>query len=179
MYNNIGLQRYQEANIHSLTKEKMIVLLYEKIESDLEEVREAIAAGDTVRINQRVNHSQRIVCELNSALDHEVGGEISANLESLYDYMFHEHLEIIIDKDPCHIDNCLKVLRPLLDSWRRIPAGTSRQAEQDRARGVLHSSGDGPETAIGSDEETKVEAAPVENPLGLVAESRETISLSV
>lgn len=179
MYNNIGLQRYKETNINSLTKEKMIVLLYEKIVSDLEEAREAIAARDTVLMNQRVNHSQRIICELNGALDHEIGGEISRNLESLYDYMFHEHLQLVIDKDAEHIDNCLKVLRPLLDSWRRIPAGAGRQAEQDHARGVLQRAENGPEPALPTDEETKVETAPVGNSLDPVAESLETISLSV
>ena len=36
MYSNLGAQRYREADINSMTKEKMIVLLYEKIISDLE-----------------------------------------------------------------------------------------------------------------------------------------------
>lgn len=179
MYNNIGLQRYKEADVNSMTKEKMIILLYEKMESDLTIARGALAKQDIVLFAQRVNHSQRIVCELRGALDHEIGGEISRNLEALYDYLFHEHLQAIIERDDSHIENCLKVLEPLLDAWRKIPTGTAQRAAQDHARGQLRTGDSGPETASESPEETKGEKARRENGLPTTAESPETISLSV
>ena len=123
------IQRYIEADIKSISPEKMLVLLYEKIAKDLLEARLAIAAHNRIRMADRVTHSQQIITELRNALDHDIGGEISRNLEALYDFMFVEHLEILVDQDPKHIDNCLTVLSPLLEAWRQIPPGATDEAQ--------------------------------------------------
>ena len=41
-----------------------------------------------------------------------VGGEIAANLASLYEYVFHEILKMQVDEDPVHADHCRQVLEP-------------------------------------------------------------------
>ena len=81
----------------------------------------------------RITHSQMIITELRSALDHAIGGEISRNLEALYDYLFVEHLAVLVDQDPRHVDNCLVVLTPLLGAWREIPPGTADEAARLRS----------------------------------------------
>jgi flagellar protein FliS len=88
--------------------------------TDLLKARQAIADGDRITMADRISHSQQIIAELRSALDHEVGGEISRNLESLYDYLFAEHLAVLVDQDPKHVDHCLVVLKPLITAWREI-----------------------------------------------------------
>jgi len=130
----MGIQSYLEADIQSLSQEKLLVLLYEKMAQDLLAARQAIAIRDRVAMNDRLTHSQRIITELHSALDHSAGGEIPANLEALYDYLFAEHLAALVDQDPRHIDNCLTVIKPLLDAWRQIPPGTALEAARARER---------------------------------------------
>lgn len=124
----MGVQSYLEADIKSISREKLLVLLYEKMINDLLEARRAIAAGNRIRMADRVTHSQQIIAELRSALDHSIGGEISRNLEALYDYLFVEHLNVLVDQEPGHLDNCVAVLTPLLAAWRKIPAGTAEEA---------------------------------------------------
>ena len=130
----MGIQRYLEVDVQSLSREKLLVLLYEKMANDLLEARLAIAAGDRVAMAGRITHSQQIITELHTALDHSVGGEISLHLASLYDYLFAEHLSLLVDQDPRHVDNCLVVIAPLLDAWRSIPPGTAEEADRLRAR---------------------------------------------
>ncbi len=146
MYSNLGVQRYRETDINSMSSEKMIVLLYERIATDLQAAGKAIDGGDRIEMAKQVNHAQRIISELRSALDHSIGGEISQNLDSLYDYMFHQTLEVLVDQDPKHLQNCLQVLDPLLDAWRQIPCGTGEKAAQDRARNAMNAQ-NGPENA--------------------------------
>ncbi len=106
-------------------------------------------------MTKRINHSQRIISELRNSLDHSIGGDISRNLEALYDFMFHEHLEMLVDQNPGRAENCIRVITPLLDAWRSIPMGTGEQAARDHARGLLKDPGYsqppegtvGPETA--------------------------------
>ena len=152
MYNNLGVQRYRETDINSMSSEKMIVLLYERIVADLEAARLAIEKGDQIEMTKQVNHSQRIIAELRGALDHSIGGEIAENLESLYSFLFHEHLEILLNRDVLYVDNCINVITPLLDAWRKIPTGTGDKAAQDQTRGLLGSEA-GPDPASEKDED--------------------------
>jgi len=161
MYGNQGVQRYQETNINSISREKMIVMLYERMQADLLGAAKAIGAGDRVEMTRLVNHSQRIVSELRGALDHTIGGEVSRNLETLYDFLFHEHLQVLVDQNADHIQNCLRVLQPLLDAWRQIPSGTGDRAAQDRVTGETTPAG--PENA--SEEKTPPDPDP-EAPAG-------------
>ena len=147
MYSNHGVQRYRETDISSMSSEKMIVLLYERLVTDLESARKALLEKNRSEFAKQINHSQRIISELRGALDHSIGGEISQNLESLYSFMFHEQLELLLDHKVDHIDNCLKVISPLLEAWRQIPTGTGDKAAQEKAR-----SSTGPKSASGTPE---------------------------
>ena len=133
MYNNHGVQRYRETDINSMSKEKMIVLLYEKMQSDLLLAQRALRNEDRVEMTKKINHSQRIVSELRGALDHSIGGEVSQNLDNLYDFMFHQHLEVLVDLNEVHIVNCLRVIEPLVEAWRQIPPGTAENAARENA----------------------------------------------
>lgn len=133
MYNQYGAQRYRETDINSISKEKMIVLLYERMQIDLMGAQKALENNDRIEMTKKINHSQRIVSELRGALNHDIGGDVSRNLESLYDFMFHEHLEVLVDQKISHIENCLKVIAPLLDAWRQIPAGSGDKVAQEMA----------------------------------------------
>jgi flagellar protein FliS len=93
MYDPPSIRRYQEADVNSMGKEKMIILLYEKMITCFQQAEKALERDDRVAMASRVNLAQRIVTELRNALDHEIGGEIAANLESIYDYIFHENLQ--------------------------------------------------------------------------------------
>jgi flagellar protein FliS len=135
MYGNQGVQRYRDTALGTMTREKMVVLLYEKAISDLEDAIRAIETDDRLRYTQRINHSQRIVAELRGALDHNVGGEISRNLEALYDFLFQQHLRLLVERDPQLVRSCIQVLRPLLEAWRQIPNGTAETAARERSHG--------------------------------------------
>lgn len=142
MYGNQGVRRYRETDLGTMTREKMVVLLYEKMVSDLEDAVRALERNDRAAFTQRVNHSQRIVTELRGALDHAAGGDIARNLEAIYDFLFREHLSLLVDREPRRARACIEVLRPLLEAWRQVPNGTGEAAARDRARG-----GTGPEPA--------------------------------
>ena len=135
MYGNQGVRRYRETDLGTMTREKMVVLLYEKMISDLEEAKRALKDGQRAHFIQRVNHSQRIVAELRGALDQRVGGDIARNLEAIYDFLFREHLSLLIDREPARAQTCIDILRPLLEAWRQIPNGTADAAARAAAAG--------------------------------------------
>jgi flagellar secretion chaperone FliS len=125
------LRAYREADLTSIGKEKMVVLLYEKMLEHYRAAEQAAQTDDRVQMTSHLSKGQRIAIELRNALDHEVGGEIARSLSSLYDFVFQESLAMLVDRAPAHAANCVRVLEPLLAAWRQIPPGTAeRMARQ-------------------------------------------------
>jgi flagellar protein FliS len=141
-YSNQGALKYREADLGSMSPEKMVVLLYERILRDLEEGANALAAGDRRAFNDAVVHAQNIVSELRNALNHEIGGEITGNLDSLYDFIFQELLTALADQQELHLTTCRDVLSPLLGAWRQVPAGAGDEEIRRRARETESSGAD-------------------------------------
>ena len=127
-----GTQRYRETDIGTMAPEKIIVMLYERVVRDLEQALEAFQGGDRREVTRLVLHSQAIITELRGALDHTAGGEVAANLEDLYDWLFRQHLSLLADPRAAGLEDCLKVVAPLLEAWRTIPAGSAAEAARTR-----------------------------------------------
>jgi flagellar protein FliS len=135
MYGNSShAQKYRQADLGSMSPEKMIVALYERIFRDLDQAGAALADNDLATYNTQVCHAQAIITELRGSLDHGVGGEIAANLDALYDFVFQRLLRSLAERDPANLEACRKVLEPLLDAWRQVPAGAGEQETRRRAR---------------------------------------------
>ena len=165
MYYGNGTQRYRETDIGTMSPEKIIVMLYERVVRDLEQAQEAFARGDRREVTRLVLHSQSIISELRGALDHGAGGEVAANLENLYDWLFRQHLSLLADPGAAGLEDCLKVIAPLLDAWRTIPAGSAAEAARGRdLRMEAAASGADPASRPGDPGGT---AAPDRRPLSL------------
>jgi flagellar protein FliS len=134
MYEAMGIRRYQETAVQSVGPEKLVVLVYEALLRDLRQGYEAARDGEIVRMLGALKSAQGILVELRTSLDHEIGGEIARNLESLYDFMFHENLAAMVDHDPDHFRNNLRILAPLLHAWSQIPPGTAERAARELGR---------------------------------------------
>jgi flagellar protein FliS len=135
-YRNI--RAYRETDLQTMGKEKLIVLLYQKMLEHFAAAADA-AGADRPEMSRRLGLAQRIVTELRGALDHAVGGEIAGNLASIYDFVFHEILQMQLDQDPVHAINCHRVLEPLMQAWGNIPPGAA-----DRELRVRHQPGTEP-----------------------------------
>lgn len=142
MYDSRSVRRYQETDVVSMSREKMIAALYEKMITCYRQAEEALEGGDRLTMNARVSRAQRIVTELRHALDHNIGGDITRNLESIYDYIFHENLHVLLDGDAGHLRNCRRVLTPLHAAWSQIPPGSAERAEAQSAEGTAHPGAD-------------------------------------
>ena len=128
-----GIHRYHQTDLASTGPEKMIVRLYEAAQRHLQQARVATDRRDLAGRTQNLNAAQTIFMELRNALDHDIGGQLSRNLEALYDFLSQTCIEAIVDHQQRHLENALRVMRPLLDAWRRIPPGTAEKAARDLA----------------------------------------------
>ena len=112
-------QKYKNTSVQSASREKLLLMLYE---GAIRFVKQAIKACDERNIADRgmyIGRAYDIILELNNTLDHQVGGEIAANLEQLYMFMTDQLTQANIKGEKKHLEDVLKLLTTLHSGWKQ------------------------------------------------------------
>ena len=125
-----GLGAYKKTSVQTASKEQILLMLYQAAIKNCKKAIEAIEAKEVEKKGEFIGKFQDIVIELNNSLDHEVGGEVSKELESLYDYMLYSSTQanIKIDKEP--LEAVLGVLNTLYDGWASAVKSLRQQQKE-------------------------------------------------
>lgn len=130
---NNPYQKYKKTSIQSASKEKILLLLYE---GAIRFTKKAILAIDNSDIADRglnIGKAYDIILELNNTLNHEVGGEIAANLEQLYMFCTDRLTEANIKGAKKPLEDVVKVLTPLYEGWKQAIEQLKKQEAQKKA----------------------------------------------
>ncbi|PBJ81919.1 flagellar export chaperone FliS [Lysobacteraceae bacterium NML93-0399] len=84
--------------------------------------------GDHPRKGKAIGEACAIVSHLNGSLDHEAGGEIAANLASLYDYAVRRLTEANLNNDGDALQDVLALLLDIESAWHAIEPSPSTKA---------------------------------------------------
>jgi len=115
-YADIGL----ETQVLNATPERLITLLYEGARAAIAQARLHLQAGRTAERGASITKAIRIVDEgLKMGLNHEIGGELAANLAGLYDHITRTLLMANLKADMVRLDAADKLLEELSDAWRQ------------------------------------------------------------
>lgn len=119
-----GLQAYQRVNtqtsITDADPHKLIQLLYNAAIERINMAKARMQAKDYAGKGQLIGKAIEIIGGLRSFLDFEKGGELSAQLEALYDYMERTLLEASMKNDVEKLDEVLGLLRSVKEGWDGI-----------------------------------------------------------
>ena len=110
-------QTYIEGSFLGTNPVRLIVALYEGAIDSVGRARTCFEHGDIWGRGQAVSRAVNILAELISSLDHTKGGEMSANLKRLYDYMQRRLLEAHATKTKEPFNEVEKLLSDLLEAW--------------------------------------------------------------
>lgn len=114
----------EDADAHQLTS----MLL----DGALERIAQAcgnIRHGDVASKGLGISRAVAIVGQLRADLDHEVGGELSQRLESLYEYVTRRLLYGQLHDDVAALEECTRLLTPIRDGWAGIRGAYLASAE--------------------------------------------------
>ncbi len=114
-----GYQNYQRVDVSTADPVRIVVMLYE---GAIKNLNQAILLFDANALDAsaKITRTLDIINYLASALDHEKGGEISMNLERLYDYMRDTLAFANIHKDKEKLAQVIGLMQTLLEGWRAI-----------------------------------------------------------
>jgi flagellar protein FliS len=111
---------YLESRVLAADPVELIHMLYERAISLVSSARASLAAGDIPGRCQAVSQTLAILCELEAALNHEAGGEISKNLRRLYQYMRTRLVTANLNRQDAPLAEVESLLSTLGEAWKGI-----------------------------------------------------------
>lgn len=125
MYGSQGVQAYAQVDlqsrVQSASPHQLVTMLFDGAHSALVRARILMEKGDVAARGQAITKAINIIDNgLRASLDHEKGGEISLDLEQLYDYMtrslmranLHNEIDTLV-----HVD---ELLTGISEAWKQI-----------------------------------------------------------
>lgn len=103
-------------------------MLYDGALRFLDEARAAMIRKDVIARANAVSRTLAILTELQGTLNIQDGGPIAERLDGLYVYAISRLLDVTAKQDITAIDDVVKVLKPLRESWAQLaqPGGAAR-----------------------------------------------------
>ena len=134
MYTKAGIQAYAQVGVESAvlsaSPHQLVVLLFDGALSAMKKALILMDQGDIPGKGQALSKAINIIGNgLQAGINHEVGGELSANLDNLYDYMTRRLLHANLHNDVEAINEVISLLNNIAEAWKEI--GPHAQATRD------------------------------------------------
>ncbi|HOK96309.1 MAG TPA: flagellar export chaperone FliS [Anaerohalosphaeraceae bacterium] len=127
-----GLETYQEIAVTTQSGGRLVVMLYDGAIKFLKRAVNELNAGNMAEKGLYINKALDIINELNNVLDMDAGGEIAANLRTLYLFMARHLNSANIKKDPQMIGDVISLLEELNQGWKAITRNSTLESEISR-----------------------------------------------
>lgn len=111
---------YQQVEVNTSNKLRLVVILYEGAIRFLCEARIAILSKNVRAKAVALDRALAIIGELQSTLQLEEGGDVAASLNTLYNHMNESLLLASANMDAGPVDHVIKLLKTLNSAWTEI-----------------------------------------------------------
>ena len=137
MFEQNSYQAYDQANLIGSNPVCLVTALYKGAIDATAHASKCFETGDVMGRSRSVSKVVNILTELMTSLDHQIGGEISANLKRLYSYMQQCVLKAHAEKRPDLLDEVSKLLSEMIQAWYKVAESHGQQCEADVSEGEL------------------------------------------
>ena len=119
---------YKKVNVETASQGKLIVMLFNGAIQRAEEAKRQIQRNNLAEVHNNLVRAQEIVGELRGALNMKAG-EVSDNLDRVYEYFINLLIHANIKKDPAPIDEFLELATVIRDTWQELFDNLSKDAK--------------------------------------------------
>lgn len=109
--------RYQQSNVRTVSREKLLIMLFDGAIGFARASRARLDAGDIVGFREYLVKCQAIVSEFLSTLDMKVGGEVAVNLQQLYLFLIDHLNQANVSKNGKNMDDVARILTTIREGF--------------------------------------------------------------
>lgn len=128
--------QYQSVQVTTSNPEKVLIMLYDGAINFTRIAIDKLAKGDIAGKGMYIGKAHAIVAELMGTLNHEIGGDITRQLERLYTFLIDEFVAANIKNSPTHLENALKIMTTMRETWVEAAEIARQERESGTARTV-------------------------------------------
>lgn len=123
MVSNLNLQqqnKYLEAQVKTASPIQLVCMLYDGAIKFANFALAGIKEKNIEKKTVNIVKTEKIINELRISLNFEKGGEISTNLDKLYDFMYTYLIDANANEDIAKLEHVIRILSMLRESWYAI-----------------------------------------------------------
>jgi flagellar protein FliS len=117
-----AIKTYRKSLAETMTPMQLVKAMYDRLVFSVHNARDFLAQNDTSRAHESLVTAQRIVEELDNALDMDRGGELAVNLRRLYDFLRQRLIYANITKSPHVVEEIAPVVEAMQEMWGLVPS---------------------------------------------------------
>ncbi|MBX3176934.1 MAG: flagellar export chaperone FliS [Candidatus Hydrogenedentes bacterium] len=121
------LNTYTTVDVETASQGKLVVMLFNGAIKRAEEAKRQLGKGKNEAVHNNLIRAQEIIAELRGSLDMKQG-EVSRNLDRLYEYFQHLLITANIRKTAEPIDECVQLMAGMRDTWQEAFQQAAAQA---------------------------------------------------
>ena len=126
-------QAYQAASVTGRSTLELVIMLFEGLVKNLEKAKDRVRANDVEGAHILLVKAQRIVTHLIPTVNDEDGGEAAPKLKGLYFFCLEKLVTANFNKSVDDIDDALRVIVILQDTWGELHTQSRTQAQRAAA----------------------------------------------
>jgi flagellar protein FliS len=116
---------YQSHAVQTANGPHLLLMLCDRMSVDIARAEAALEAQDNKGANENLQHAQKIVRMLRSALDPE-GFKGAYELLSVYSFLEAHLVRANMEKDAALVRECADLVRPIHEAWRQAVNANER-----------------------------------------------------
>ena len=122
-----GANNYKKMQVSTASPGQILIMLYEAAIQNVKKATQAIEQKNVADKGKYIGKAHDIINELNCSLNHEVGGDITKELEKLYNFMITQLIKANVENDIAPLTAIQKNLETLLDGWKGAVANMQKE----------------------------------------------------
>lgn len=117
---------YRQASVTGASPYQLVSLLYDGLLQSLHRAEASLKSGDTTAKCEHITKAVRFIEEgLKLGLDEKAGGDLAANLRTLYDYCLRRLTIANLRNDPAPIAEVTELIDSVAQGWRGMAGGST------------------------------------------------------
>ncbi len=111
--------QYRDAATSTAGPAQLVLMVFDALLARVEAAEHALTTGaaDTQHVHTLLTGAQQLVHELTVSLDHDRGGDVAANLASLYAWCTEQLVEANVHKTAAPLVGVARVVGGLREAW--------------------------------------------------------------